>query len=229
MWYNSGIMVRLINKHNLGLITDGIYSWMKFQEKFTYMADFNNPKISPCVYVMWHGNQFCVHGLPEKEKVNILISTSKDGQIVSDICNRMGFQTCRGSSKRRGAVSGTLKLIDKLKQGENVAIMVDGPRGPLYSVKSGAIVIARESGAPIVPMNWYSKDFTFFKFNTWDKMTCPFGPARILNTFGEPIYVGDKSDEQVAQEVKASLLRLDELAPDRFNEAIKKGLWEKKK
>ncbi len=228
MCYNSFIMVRLINDYNLGLITDGIYSWMKLQEKVTYMVDYNNPKITPCVYVMWHGNQFCVHGLPDKNNVNILISTSKDGQIVSDICHRMGFQTCRGSSMRRGAVSGTLKLINKLKNGENVAIMVDGPRGPLYSVKPGAIAIAREAKVPIVPMNWYSKDFTFVKFNTWDKMTCPFGPARVLNTFGEPIYVEGKTDEEAAEEIKTALLKLDELSPERFEKAKKMKLWEKR-
>ena len=228
MCYNSFIMVRLINDYNLGLITDGIYSWMKLQEKVTYMVDYNNPKITPCVYVMWHGNQFCVHGLPDKNNVNILISTSKDGQIVSDICHRMGFQTCRGSSMRRGAVSGTLKLINKLKNGENVAIMVDGPRGPLHSVKPGAIAIAREAKVPIVPMNWYSKDFTFVKFNTWDKMTCPFGPARVLNTFGEPIYVEGKTDEEAAEEIKTALLKLDELSPERFEKAKKMKLWEKR-
>lgn len=222
-------MVRLINKKNKKHVADIVYSWMRIQDKLTYISEYNNPAISPCIYVMWHGNQFCVHGLPDRGNVNILISTSIDGEIISDIARRLGYQTCRGSSGRRGAVSGTLQLISKLKNGENIAIMVDGPKGPIYSVKHGAIVLAREAGVPIVPVDWYSENPTFLKFNSWDKMTCPFGPAWILNTYGEPIYTDGKSDEEVAQEIKESLLNLQKLAPERYKEAKKLKLWSKKK
>ena len=222
-------MVRLINKKNMGKVAEGVFSWMKIQDKITYIAEYNNPGITPCIYVMWHGNQFCVHGLPDRGNVNILISTSIDGEIISNIAKRLGYQTCRGSSGRRGAVSGTLQLISKLKNGENIAIMVDGPKGPLYTVKPGAITLAREAGVPIVPVDWYSDNFTFLKFPSWDKMTCPFGPAWILNTYGAPIYTEGKSDEQVAAEVKESLLNLQKLAPERYKEAKKLKLWQKKK
>ena len=221
-------MVRLINQDNLKQVTDIVYAMMKVQEFFTYAEEFNNPGISPCIYAMWHENQFGIHGLSNREKLHVLISNSLDGQIISGVCERLGFNVCRGSSNRKGAVSGTLKLLSKLKEGENIAIMVDGPRGPLYSVKPGAIAIAREAKVPIVPMNWYSKDFTFVKFNTWDKMTCPFGPARVLNTFGEPIYVEGKTDEEAAEEIKTALLKLDELSPERFEKAKKMKLWEKR-
>lgn len=229
MWYNYDIMVRLINKKNKTKVADIVYSWMKIQEKLTYIAEYNNPGITPCIYAMWHGNQFCVYGLPEHGNVNILISTSVDGEIIADIAGRLGFQTCRGSSGRRGAVSGTLKLISKLKAGENIAIMVDGPKGPLYSVKHGAITLAREAGVPIVPVDWYSDNLTFLRFPSWDKMTCPFGPTWILNTYGEPVYTDGKSDEEVAEEVRLSLLNLQKLAPERFKEAKKLKLWKKKK
>lgn len=211
------------------VVADGVYSWMKIQDKLTYIAEYNNPGITPCIYAMWHGNQFCVHGLPDRGNVNILISTSIDGEIISDIARRLGYQTCRGSSGRRGSVSGTLKMISKLKNGENIAIMVDGPKGPIYSVKPGAITLAREAGVPIVPVDWYSDNFTFLKFPSWDKMTCPFGPAWILNTYGDPIYTEGKSDEQVADEVRNSLLELQRLAPERYKEAKKLNLWKKRK
>jgi len=220
-------MVRLINKKNMKTVADYVYSWMYVQDKFTYIAEYNNPGITPCIYVMWHGNQFCVHGLPERNNVNILISTSIDGEIISDIACRLGYQTCRGSSGRRGAVSGTLKLISKLKNGENIAIMVDGPKGPVHKVKPGAITLAREAGVPIVPVDWYSDNITFLRFPSWDKMTCPFGPAWILNTYGEPIYTEGKSDDEVAEEVRLSLLKLAELAPERYKEAKKLKLWKK--
>lgn len=222
-------MVRLINKNNIGQLTSVAYSIMKTQELFTYMAEFNNPNLTPCIYVMWHENQFCLHGLPNRNKINILISNSLDGEIIARVCEKWGFQTCRGSSKRRGSVSATLKMISKLKEGENIAIMVDGPRGPLHEVKSGAIVLAKEANVPIVPVHWYSPEFTFAKFPSWDKMTCPIGPCHLLNIYGEPIYAKDKSDNEIAQEIKESLLNLAQIAPEKYKEAKKLKLWKKKK
>jgi hypothetical protein len=202
---------------------------MHIQEFFTYIVELDNPRISPCIYAMWHENQFCVYGLQDKHKVNILISNSIDGEIISRIVQKMGFQTCRGSSKRKGSVSGTLKMISKLKSGEDIAIMVDGPRGPIHKVKSGAIVLAREAGVPIVPIHWYSEDFTFVKFPSWDKMTSPIGPCRLINLYGKPIYAEGKTDEQVATEIKESLLKLAEEAPERYKQARKQKLWSKRK
>lgn len=221
-------MVRLINNENIKKVSLVAYRILKFQELFTRIKEFNNPGITPCVYAMWHENQFLVHGIPDRSNLNILISNSLDGQIVASVCEQWGFQVCRGSSKRRGSVSGTLKLIEKLKNGENAAIMVDGPRGPLHQVKPGAIVLAREADVPIVPVTWYSPEFTFVKFPSWDKMASPVGLCHILNLYGEPIYIDDKSDEQVIKEVKASLLHLDEIAPEKYAEAKKLKLWKKK-
>ena len=222
-------MVRLINKNNKDKIVKLVLPIMKLQDKLTYIAEFNNPDKAPCVYVMWHGNQFCVHGIPERNKLNILISNSIDGEIISSLAEGLGYKTCRGSSKRKGAVSASLKLISKLKDGESVAIMVDGPQGPIYSVKSGAIVLAREAGVPIVPVNWYSPNPTFIHIASWDKMTTPMGPCWLLNTYGAPIYPENKSDEEVAEEIKNSLMKLLEEAPEKYKEAKKLKLWNKKK
>ena len=222
-------MVRLINRKNMDQVSNLAYRIMKVQEFFTYIREYNNPQITPCIYAMLHENQFCVHGLPDRGNVNILISNSLDGEIIARVCDKWGFQLCRGSSNRKGSVSGTLKMISKLKNGENIAIMVDGPRGPVHKVKSGAIVLAREANVPIIPVHWYSPDFTFVRFPSWDKMTSPIGPCRLLNIYGEPIYTDDKTDEQVAEEVRNSLLALEKSAPEKYQEARKLKLWNKRK
>ncbi len=221
-------MVRLINKDNLKQVTNVAYVIMKMQEFFTYIRGYNHPKVSPCIYAMWHENQFLVHGIPNRKNLNILISNSLDGQIIGEVCERWGFQTCRGSSNRKGAVSGTLKMISKLEQGQNIAIMVDGPRGPLHKVKSGAIFLAREAKVPIIPVHWYSTDFTFVRFPSWDKMTSPLGPCRLLNLYGDPIYTDGKTDEQVADELRNALFELEKIAPAKYQEAKKSKLWNKK-
>ena len=222
-------MVRLINSSNIKHVTSFVYSILHIQEYFTHIVEVDNPRISPCIYVMWHGNQFSVYGLSNKNNVNILISNSLDGEIVSQVAQNMGFQTCRGSSLRKGSVSSTLKMISKLKNGEDIVITVDGPRGPLHTVKPGAIVLAREANVPIVPMHWYSDNSTFVRFNSWDKMSSPIGPCRIINLYGEPIYVDNKSDEEVVNEIKTSLFNLEKIAPNKYKEAKKLKLWSKKR
>ena len=221
-------MVRLINKNNIFLLEWAAIAFMQFQKHFTYIRRYNAPKLSPCIYAIWHENQFGVYGVPNVANTNILISNSLDGQIVSSGSKSLGFKICRGSSGRKGAVSSTLKLIEKLKAGEDVAIMVDGPRGPYHEVKRGAITLAKDTGFPIVPMHWYSEDFTFVKIPSWDKMISPIGPCRILNLFGEPIYVNDENCEQIAQEIKSSLLELERIAPEKYKQAKAQKLWNKK-
>ena len=222
-------MVRLINKNNLNQVSTLAYILMRIQGLFTYIVNINHPPVSPCIYAMWHENQFCVHGINKKKNLNILISNSIDGEIVARVCEKWGYQICRGSSQRKGAVSGTLKMISKLKDGENIAIMVDGPRGPVHKVKSGAVVLSREANVPIVPVYWYSPNFTFVRFPSWDKMTSPIGPCWLINVYGEPIYPQGKSDEQIAKEVEDSLLELEKNIAQKYKEAGKQKLWFKRR
>ena len=219
-------MVRLINKNNVGVISNVAFSILKMQEKLTYIREFNNPNISPCIYVMWHENQFCVHGLPDRGNVNILISNSLDGEIVAQVCEKWGFQICRGSANRKGSVSSTLKMLSKLKKGENVAIMVDGPAGPFHEVKNGVIKVAKKTGAAIIPMTWYSPNKSMLNLPTWDKFQIPMGFTKIVNLYGEPIYISEDADVEedirVKQQLKEALLDLDRKAPEAFKEAYKK-------
>lgn len=222
-------MVRLINKKNVPTIANIVYRILKFQEIFTHIENWNHPDIEQCIYVMWHANQFLVHGLPNRNSVNILISNSFDGQIVANVCEKWGFKVRRGSSGNKGAVSSTLQLINSLKAGESVAIMVDGPRGPYHEVKKGALVLSKDSGVPIVPVHWYSDQSSFRHFPSWDKMTSPVGDCRILNIYGEPIYPQNKSEDEIANLIKTSLLNMEQDESKIYNEAKKLKLWNKKK
>ncbi len=226
-------MVKLINEKNIDILSNIAYSMMHVQERFTHIYEYNNPKIFPCIYVMWHANQFLVYGIEDKAHLSILISNSKDGEIVARAVAKMGFKVVRGSSGKKGAVESTMQMLHRLKDGECVGIMVDGPSGPLHKVKNGAIKLAQISGAPIIPAYWYSPQKTFISLPSWDKMKTPFGDCNILNIYGEPIYVNSEatSEElaQVRDEVKTQLLKLEEVAPKIYNEAKKQKRWKKRK
>lgn len=225
-------MVRLINDKNIDLLANTVYTMMRLQEKFTHIYEYNNPNIAPCIYVMWHANQFLVHGIEDKAHLSILISNSIDGEIVARAVEKWGFKVVRGSSNKKGAVESTMQMLNRLKNGECVGIMVDGPSGPLHKVKNGAIKLAQMSGAPIIPAFWYSPQKTFVNLPSWDKMKTPLGDCNILNLYGEPIYVTkDASNEELAQireNVKIALLDLEAKAPEIYNEAKKQKQWKKK-
>ena len=182
---------------------------------------------------MWHANQFLVHGLEDKAHTSILVSNSIDGEVVARAVEKWGFKVVRGSSGKKGAVESTMQMLSRLKEGECVGIMVDGPNGPLHKVKNGAIKLAQMSGAPIVPAHWYSPQKTFISLPSWDKMKTPFGDCKIINLYGTPVYVKqDASDEELSsakENIRTQLLELEAKAPEIYEEAKKQKLWDKKK
>ena len=221
-------MVRLINRRNIKFISWGIYKLLKIQELMTHLVNVNYPELEQYIYVMWHSNQFLVHGFKDKGNTSILISNSLDGDIVSYVAQNWGFKTKRGSAGRKGAIAATKQLYDELKKGESVAIMVDGPRGPYHEVKKGAVTLSIDTGVPIVPVNWYSEDKTFKEINSCDKMKFPVGLCKIINLYGKPIYPQGKTEEDLIKEVKISLDELEKISPQKYKEARESGLWEKK-
>lgn len=202
------------------------------QRHLTPIIEINNKNLKSSIYAMWHAHECCIFGLKNKANVNVLISRSVDGEIIARASEKLGFQTVRGSKGKKGSAEATLKLIEKLKSNEDIAIMVDGPSGPNRIVKEGVIKIAKLSGAPIVPVVWYSPDFNFLKIPSWDKFTYPLGYVRLINLYGDPIYVSsennDEDDEKLRLELEKTLLELEERALQEWKKAWKFRLWKKK-
>lgn len=226
-------MVRLVATDNLNLLTNTVTGFFCFQQHFTHIVPVNFPNIGPCIYAMWHNHQCCVYGLPNKAKTNVLVSRSKDGDVVAHaIEHAFGFKTIRGSKGKKGAVEATMQMIEALKNGENGAIMVDGPRGPKHKVKNGVIKIAKLANVPIIPVIWYSSNFNLFKLPSWDKLEMPILDVRLINLYGAPIYVpaegDDESDERCRIELQESLNKLMIMAPEEYEKVYWHGLWRKK-
>lgn len=226
-------MVRISSEKQLDLLSKLVYIVFRIQEPFTKIREVNNPEIKPCIYAMWHAHQCCIHGIKDRKSLSVLISRSIDGEIIARTVEKWGFKTVRGSKGKKGSVEATMQLIDRLKNNENIAMMVDGPKGPAFQAKEGVIKIAKMSQAPIVPVYWYSPDINFIKLPSWDGFRYPFFFARLLNLYGEPIYVNadntDEQDEQVRIQLQESLNELEQRAPKVFKEVFKFRLWKLKK
>ena len=223
-------MVRLVNIDNVQFLKKFVYSIFHAQEKYTHIVEVNCPRIKPCIYAMWHCNQMAVYGIPHKSELNVLVSRSKDGEIVAYAIEHMGFKTIRGSKGKQGAVEASMNMISALNAGEDCAMMVDGPKGPPKKVKNGIIKLAKMAGVPIVPLSWYSINPTLVTFPSWDKLRMPIYHTNIINLYGEPIYVKEEDDiEEKRKLLQASLDELDRKLPDAYGEVFKWGIWKRKR
>lgn len=222
--------MKISGEKQLNLLAKLVYIAFRIQEPFTKIREVNNPEIKPCIYAMWHAHQCCIHGIKDKKNLNVLISRSVDGEIIARTVEKWGFKTVRGSKGKKGSVEATMQLIDRLKNNECVAMMPDGPRGPAFVAKAGVVKIAKMAQAPIIPIYWYSEDKSFLKLPSWDSFRYPLFYTRLLNLYGEPIYVNadntDEQDEAVRVQLQNSLNELAQKAPEVYKE-VYKPLWKK--
>lgn len=128
-------------------------------------------------------------------KMASLASLSKDGEIAAVIAEKFGITMLRGSSSRGGA--GALMGLKTLsEQGYDIALTVDGPRGPLGTVNSGVIYLAKLTGVEIVP-SCFACD-RGIRLRTWDKFLIPKLFSRGLFNFGSPIKIpADITDDKI--------------------------------
>jgi lysophospholipid acyltransferase (LPLAT)-like uncharacterized protein len=144
--------------------------------------------------------------------VNLLISTSNDGQIIASICERFGYGLVRGtaSSIREGG-RAVIKMIRLLKSGKNVAITPDGPKGPLHKVKPGLIYMAQKTSCPILPSTCVVKKKK--TLNSWDRFVLPLPFNKGLVLYGNPIYIGKDDDiDESALKVERAMKELTDRA-----------------
>jgi lysophospholipid acyltransferase (LPLAT)-like uncharacterized protein len=169
------------------------------------------------IYAFWHGRQFLLFHSHRDSGVIIPASESRDGEIQARILKRFGFEVVRGSSKRKGD-RALLGMVDGLRKGKNVALAVDGPRGPVYEVKQGITYLAGKLNKPIVPVIASAKRYWILE-KIWDKYLLPVPFTTGVVVYGEPItVVGTSVDhlETKRQELETALNSLMTQADDYF-------------
>lgn len=164
-------------------------------------------------WAVWHDELF-IHPYAHRHiKFLAIVSQSKDGEIVAGLLKRLGFDSVRGSS-HRGGVRALVGAYSRMKKHDlDVAVAVDGPKGPRHKVKDGIIYLAVKADARIVPVRAVFERRKVFE-KAWDRfqLPLPFSKCRII--YGEPYRADpDLSPESVARQVKILEEKLDALAP----------------
>lgn len=157
----------------------------------------------PVILVMWHNRVFSVPPVWAKvcgkhRRCVAMTSASKDGEMVARALGFFGIEAARGSSSRRGAAA-LVTLKRALKDGVDVCITPDGPKGPIYEVQPGVVKLADSSGAPLVTLSAHFE--SSWRLKTWDRFVIPKPFSRIEVIFGAPIHLErGLSDEQLQEQ-----------------------------
>ncbi|HYE73034.1 MAG TPA: lysophospholipid acyltransferase family protein, partial [Blastocatellia bacterium] len=124
----------------------------------------------------------------------VMSSRSFDSEYIARFIQRFGYGAARGSSTR-GGKAALIQMIRAVRSGKSAAFTVDGPRGPIYEAKPGAITLAAKSGAAILPFSISLE--RCWRLPSWDKIEIPKPFSRSFVVIGERLYVKDDDDDQV--------------------------------
>ncbi len=148
--------------------------------------------------VYWHQHQlFCIKQLAAMRasgvRLGFLISPSVDGEFAAMMVKRLGGEVIRGSSSHTGARALRDYYQALAHEGISPAITPDGPRGPPWKFKPGAILLSQMSQRPIIPMAYAASRAWGIQ---WDRFVIPKPFARIAIVVGPAVYVGKGLDAE---------------------------------
>ncbi|MCK4546664.1 MAG: lysophospholipid acyltransferase family protein [Candidatus Eisenbacteria sp.] len=161
------------------------------------------------IYAFWHSSLLISPFFYRNRGIVGLISHSRDGELLTRAVELLGYVIVRGSTSR-GSTQAFRRLVRRLREGRDVALTPDGPRGPREVAQVGTIELARLAGKKIVPFVF---DCTRKKrLNSWDRLIVPMPFSKAVIVFGDPIEVDRRAGREEI-EAKRKLLE------DSLNEA----------
>lgn len=140
-----------------------------------------------------------------------MTSQSFDGEYIARFIRRFGYGAARGSSTR-GGTGAIVEMVRLMRAGSPTAFTIDGPKGPRYVAKMGAVLLAKKTGQPILPFTISAR--RFWEAKSWDRfqLPLPFTKARVV--IAPPIYVpadaGDDALQAKRDELQQALERIND-------------------
>ncbi|HKV07503.1 MAG TPA: lysophospholipid acyltransferase family protein [Thermoanaerobaculia bacterium] len=155
------------------------------------------------ILAFWHRHLLLMPYAYQGRRISVLVSQSKDGELIAKTVARLGIDSSRGSSSR-GGVAGLRALLRKAEEGWDIAFTPDGPRGPASEVQPGVILAAAATGLPVVPVAIAASRAK--RLNSWDRFLVPLPFSTVHFVYGEPLEVPRRGDPaEAAAELKKRL------------------------
>lgn len=173
----------------------------------------------------WHSRILILSHLHKKVNSAIMVSASKDGEIIASILQQQGYQTIRGSTSR-GGVRALASMVRAMKTEKKCAAIVpDGPRGPRFVVQPGVIALAKKTGYPILSVTYSAKRMKVF--SSWDRFILPYPFTRCRVIYGKPVQVPadtpKQDEEKFRRQLQNELCRITREADMYFGHSILKA------
>lgn len=134
----------------------------------------------PVSMVLWHNRLFLAAEIVRRYRggrpAYALVSASQDGAWLTAFFSLAGVRTVRGSSSRLGREAATA-LVEMLRLGHDIGLTPDGPRGPCYDLKPGAVIVSRRTGAPMLLIGGEFK--SAWRLRSWDGFYVPKPFSRV--------------------------------------------------
>ena len=161
------------------------------------------------IVTFWHNRILMMPIAGRGQRICIMNSQHRDGEVATQAATRWGIHSVRGSATR-GGTTGFLQLVRAYRRGYSLAVVPDGPRGPRYQVKPGVIHLAKMTGASIFPVSYAASPAT--QLRSWDRLLVPLPFARVVLAVGDPLNVPrDSGEEQIEAHRRALEQRLNDL------------------
>ncbi len=155
------------------------------------------------IFSFWHDQLLLMIKGYRGPGAKILISASKDGDLIARTMEHFGHGTVRGSSSRGGR-QAFRELMQLADEKVDLAVTPDGPKGPKHELKDGVIQLARVSGRPIVPLAYVCS--RGYRFRSWDRFLFPYPFAQAVYCYGPPQYFSrEESLEQCRKRLHAAM------------------------
>ncbi len=160
----------------------------------------------PMIVVLWHNRALFaatfylwIGGGPAAG----LVSQSFEGVLASRIFRFFRDAKVVWGSSTRGGEEGMKEMIEFGKKGHHLALTPDGPLGPVYQMKPGAVRIAQATGYPIYPWSSYAQKVTLL--NSWDRFIIPHPFSRAIFKCGKAVYVPPDADEDMIEQKRSEI------------------------
>jgi len=161
------------------------------------------------VFSFWHGRLLVLSFTHRHRNIQVLASEHPDGDLMGQTIEWLGFGHLKGSTSKGGA-RALRQLTSVLRNGFDVGLTVDGPRGPRGMVQQGAVEIARMSRSVVVPVSNSASPRKLF--SSWDRFQFPYPFARVIVEYGEPIVIPTGATDEERAELRSKLQKsLNEL------------------
>jgi lysophospholipid acyltransferase (LPLAT)-like uncharacterized protein len=174
--------------------------------RFKVIGWENHTEAEPLIYCFWHNRIPIATYFWRKRGIVVMSSLSFDSEYIARFIQRFGYGAARGSSTR-GARAALIQMIRAVKSGKSAAFTVDGPKGPIYQAKPGALLLAAKSGAAILPFSISLE--RCWRLPSWDRIEIPKPFTRAHVVIGDRFHVqdGDAENQQHLFQMKLEELR----------------------